>query len=774
MRGSDDDRCGIDGCRRGFDEHRVREFNAVLDEFCVLESDDVVASVRHSFARGNDRVPGDRIELVRVFARHVELARVKGNAGLIVPHKSEGELESDAVLDSDDDRVLLRDVDDIIHVRSERHFDVGVLRGGKQHGVNGCARITFRGYGSARRVEREFSAHERVDFACKVHILCADRVSGHDDARIGSLSVRQHAELTAHVDDDRPLRDVEALIVLDCDDVVGVDVKQRRVGVEVVLADAFTALSAYAVARFIDVEDFAAQRLSADCGITRRKDFGKHFVYASRRIRKLTFAHAELELGIGIAVRLGSRPGVNGDATRGDGVIVAHKGHRVVFDCGIVRVVDDEIGADRVNLARIEVRNVECKLDGYAFACHIGFFDTFDIIGKHDRRAVFVCRGFCGYDRSALDDAVIYGSENLISALVHGKVVRDVAVVVFGDINVDFVVAGFDGYEVHRIAVNDLGKRDVRRDGAVFRFVKQISALVNEAIHKSRFGRHIRKRRRHFGGFCGVCNAGVGHRVGHHFPVREFKGDVCVEIAESCGIVKYETQRRHVRRTEHDIIRKRFVCKSKALVLQIVFKQNDGFRPVFDKLEGDVAVFDFNAELHRLTAFEDGCHHAFFVRLGNGCGCAEFGIVLDGRGDVVVVCVRKDVIDVESRHVARLIDRPYVHDAHARLFCGDKVESESGLVAVKHYARLVFESVEILRQVVLRRKIYILAFDVQNALRLQFGKIFDDFHAVVNSYAVCVVAVDDIVVESKVNAVVCVRVCVPHPSRRQRFVVAVQ
>ena len=45
------------------------------------------------------------------------------------------------------------------------------------------------------------------------------------------------------------------------------------------------------------------------------------------------------------------------------------------------------------------------------------------------------------------------------------------------------------------------------------------------------------------------------------------------------------------------------------------------------------------------------------------------------------------------------IDRPYVHDAHARLFCGDKVESESGLVAVKHYARLVFESVEILRQV---------------------------------------------------------------------------
>ena len=166
------------------------------------------------------------------------------------------------------------------------------------------------------------------------------------------------------------------------------------------------------------------------------------------------------------------------------------------------------------------------------------------------------------------------------------------------------------------------------------------------------------------------------------------------------------------------------------------------------------------------------CEIAVRIRLGYRCGVAESGIVLHRRRNGIIVCVRENVIYVESRHVACLVYRPHVNDAHTCCLCGDKVKRKRGLVSVELSALNGDDSVEVRTQIACRRKVYVFAFDVKCAECLKLGKSLDHFHAVEDVDSACVIAVDDVVAERKVNAVRCVCAGVPSSSRRKSFVIA--
>ena len=71
--GIDDDLCGIDDCRRAFDEHRIFEFNAVFYEFRIFKLDDVTARIDKRFACGNGCGPRDIVEFAFILARNFKL-----------------------------------------------------------------------------------------------------------------------------------------------------------------------------------------------------------------------------------------------------------------------------------------------------------------------------------------------------------------------------------------------------------------------------------------------------------------------------------------------------------------------------------------------------------------------------------------------------------------------------------------------------------------------------------------------------------------------------
>ena len=316
-----------------------------------------------------------------------------------------------------------------------------------------------------------------------MHIHRTYRVCGKNCGRVGRRAERQDGELTACVDDDRSLRDVEVLIVLYRDDVVAVYVEERGVCVKLVFADAFAALSRNAVTCFVEIEVFSVKRFNARLLVSRAEDFRKHVAHAYRGVRKLIFADAEREFGVGIAVHFGVFPGVNGDLTSGDDVNVAFVRHGVVFNFVVTYVVNDCVRTDRINRTRIESVDCKCERDGNAFAFHIFSRDAVNVVFENDFRTVCACGRFCGDDRSALDDAVIDWAERLIAALVHSEIVGDVSVVVFGNINVDFVVAGLDGHEIHGFAVRaELGFFCQSCGCSVFFEIEHVAVVIDETI----------------------------------------------------------------------------------------------------------------------------------------------------------------------------------------------------------------------------------------------------------------------------------------------------